>query len=86
MSTTTYRPPTSGKATASMWLGILSFPLSLCTFGVLSILAVILGHLALGEIRRTGVSGHGRALTGLILGYGYGVFAVVTLIALALAR
>lgn len=61
--------PTSGKATASMWLGILGFIFGVCTFGVLSVLAVVFGHLALSEIKKTGLEGHGRAITGLVFGY-----------------
>jgi uncharacterized protein DUF4190 len=39
------------------------------TFGLTSIPAVILGHIARGEIRRTGEAGHGFAMTGLVLGW-----------------
>lgn len=30
---------------------------------------IILGHIALGQIKRTGQPGHGMALAGLIIGY-----------------
>ncbi len=56
---------TSGKAIASLVLGILVFvPFS-------SIAAVILGHLSLSEIRKSAgrLGGHGMAVAGLILGY-----------------
>ena len=39
------------------------------TFGLTSIPAVILGHAARDEIRRTGEAGDGLAMTGLILGW-----------------
>jgi hypothetical protein len=60
-------PPTNGKATASMVLG-------LCTFVVwflAGIPAVILGHLALKEINASNgmQGGRGQAITGLVLGY-----------------
>ena len=42
---------------------------SLVTGFFCSIAAVITGHLALGQIRRTGEAGKGLAITGLVLGY-----------------
>jgi len=33
------------------------------------VLAVIFGHVSLGQIRRTGEQGYGMALTGVILGW-----------------
>ncbi len=66
------KPPFSGKATASLVLGILAL-LSACVLvgGLPGVLAVIFGHLALGDIRRSGgqLGGHGYAIAGLILGY-----------------
>lgn len=50
---------TNPWAIASLVLGI---------FGT-AIFAVIAGHLALSQIRRTGESGRGLAIAGLILGY-----------------
>ncbi len=60
-------PPTNGKATASMVLG-------LCTFVVwflAGVPAVILGHMALKEINLSNGTqgGKGQAITGLVLGY-----------------
>ncbi len=56
---------TSGKAIASLILGIL--PLSVLS----SIPGVILGHLALSDIKKSAgrLSGKGMAIAGLILGY-----------------
>lgn len=55
----------SGKATASLICGIFFFvfPAALC--------AIIFGHLALSEIKRSGgrLIGEGRAVAGLVLGY-----------------
>jgi hypothetical protein len=55
----------SGKATASLICGVLFFivPAALC--------AIIFGHLALSEIKRSGgrLIGEGRAIAGLVLGY-----------------
>jgi len=61
--------PTSGLAVASMVLGIVGFFTSCCTFGVLSLLAVILGHAGLSDTKRNNKGGSGMAVTGLVLGY-----------------
>lgn len=58
-------PPTNGMATASMVLGLCGF----VTCGLTSILAVIFGHVAQSQIKRTGEGGQGMAVAGLILGY-----------------
>ena len=42
---------------------------SLVTGFCCSIAAVVTGHIALGQIRRTGEAGRGLAITGLVLGY-----------------
>jgi len=61
-----YQPAgTNGLAVASMILGILGF----VTCGLTSVLAVIFGHVSLGQIKRTGEQGYGMALTGVILGW-----------------
>jgi prepilin-type processing-associated H-X9-DG protein len=59
-------PKTSGKAIWSMVLGLLSFIL-ICVTGLP---AIILGALALRDIRRSAgrLQGHGMALTGIITG------------------
>jgi len=69
---------TSGKAIASLVLGILVFlPFS-------SIAAVILGHLSLSEIRKSAgrLGGHGMAVAGLILGY-LGIAAIPFILIIA---
>jgi peptidyl-prolyl cis-trans isomerase B (cyclophilin B) len=43
--------------------------LSLVFAFFVSVLAVVFGHVALGQIRRTGESGRGMAIAGLVLGY-----------------
>ena len=57
------RPPYDGLAITSFIFGVLW----LSWLG--SIVAVILGHIALRNIRRTHASGRGLAIAGLILGY-----------------
>ncbi|TDD34497.1 DUF4190 domain-containing protein [Actinomadura sp. KC06] len=58
-------PPTNGMATASMVCGLIGF----LACGLTSILAIIFGHVAQSQIKRTGEGGHGMAVAGLILGY-----------------
>jgi len=61
------RPRTSGKAVGAAVCGLLCVP----TFGLTGIPAVVLGHTARTEMRSTGESGEGLALTGLVLGWLY---------------
>ncbi|MDK1472925.1 DUF1707 and DUF4190 domain-containing protein [Streptomyces sp. 549] len=56
---------TNGSATAALVCGILT-PF---TWGVTAIPAVVLGHKARADIRRTGERGDGYAVAGLVLGY-----------------
>jgi uncharacterized membrane protein YidH (DUF202 family) len=51
-------PPTNGTAIAALILVFVFFPLG-----------VILGHVARGQIRRTGEGGSGLATAALIIGY-----------------
>ncbi|MHB8484866.1 MAG: DUF4190 domain-containing protein [Candidatus Acidiferrales bacterium] len=75
--------PTSGKALASMILGICSVFFSILT----GLPAIILGHLAQTEIRKSGgrLQGAGMALAGLILGYLSAAFIPIVLIIAAIA-
>jgi hypothetical protein len=60
----------SGLAVASLVLGLVGLPVSVFTFGIPSILAVVFGHVALSQIRRDFyLSGRGMAIGGLIAGY-----------------
>jgi hypothetical protein len=74
-----FMAPTSGLAAGSLVCGILE----VVTLGLTSIPAVILGHMARTEIRRTGKRGDGMAITGLILGYlafiGWALFIVAAI-------
>ncbi|WP_420718600.1 DUF1707 and DUF4190 domain-containing protein [Streptomyces sp. H51] len=60
-------PParTNGKAVGAFVCGLLCVP----TMGFTGIPAIVLGHTARAEIRRTGEPGDGFALTGVILGW-----------------
>jgi len=74
------RPQTSGKAIASLILGLLFivFPAA--------VLAVVFGHLSRSEIKRSAgrLKGKGMALAGLILGY-FGTAIIPFLIIAAIA-
>lgn len=59
-------PPTNSLAVVSLVAAILSWVV--CPF-VGAVIAVITGHIARSQIRRTGEVGDGTALVGLILGY-----------------
>jgi hypothetical protein len=71
-----YAGRTNGFAIGSLICGFLPF------FG--GIPAVVLGHVARGQIRRTGERGDGLAVAGLVLGYLWvAVWALVILIGIA---
>jgi hypothetical protein len=71
--------PTSGLAVGALVCGILE----IFTLGFAAIPAVILGHLARTQIRRTGERGDGMAVAGLVLGYlGIGIWLLL-IVALA---
>jgi heme A synthase len=61
---------------------------SLVTAFVVSLAAIITGHIALAQIKRTGEKGRGLALAGVILGYAgiaLGTLVIVGNILLAVA-
>ncbi|GAB3672037.1 hypothetical protein GCM10027589_41360 [Actinocorallia lasiicapitis] len=64
-------------------LAIISLIASIVACGVGSIAGVICGHIALHQIRRTGESGRGLAIAGLIIGY-LGLLAIVLMFALVI--
>ncbi|WP_395751867.1 DUF4190 domain-containing protein [Prosthecobacter sp.] len=73
---------TSGLAIASLICGILVF----LTFGLAGLPAVILGHLGLSKIRKSGgaLKGSGMAIAGLVMGYlGFGLTIIAVLASLA---
>jgi Domain of unknown function (DUF4190) len=65
-------PATNRKATAALWTGIGSLVLTFCCGfpGLAGIVAVVLGGLSQGEIRRSGgqQTGGGMAIAGIITG------------------
>jgi len=76
-----YGPRSNSYAVASLVTRILSW--FLCPV-LGAIVAVALGHIARGQIRRTGEGGSGLAMTGLILGYAhlafFGIFILFWLV------
>ncbi len=62
------RPVTSAAAVTSLILGILSY--AACLFIITGIPALIFGHVALSNIKRTpGLLGRGMAIGGVVMGY-----------------
>ena len=62
-------PPTSGLATASLVLGLLGIVASWWTLWIPTFLAIIFGHVALGDTKHGAKGGRGLAVAGLILAY-----------------
>lgn len=66
-------PPTYAAPAATNTLAILSLVFGIISYFALplvgAIAAIVMGHLARSQIRRTGESGGGLALAGLVLGY-----------------
>jgi hypothetical protein len=69
--------PTNGLAVAALVCGIAAF-----FTGFTCIPAIICGHMARRQIRRTGEQGDGLAVAGLILGYVSVVLFIVAVLAL----
>ncbi|MER5942955.1 DUF1707 and DUF4190 domain-containing protein [Streptomyces sp. NPDC001928] len=80
------RPQTNSKAVGAAVCGVLC----LVSFGLTGIPAVVLGHAARTEIRRTGQGGDALALTGLVLGWlstaGWVVLLTLLMVAAALSE
>jgi Domain of unknown function (DUF4190) len=70
-------PPTNTLAIVSLALGVASY-FVLPIIGAIA--AVITGHMARAQIRRTGEGGTGLALAGLILGYVHLALVVIAII------
>ena len=80
--------PTNGKATAALVIGITTLVLSWCCgFGLVGIVAIVLGARARNEIARSGgrQEGDGLALAGIITGAVATVIGVAALVAIGIA-
>jgi len=73
---------TNGLAVASLVCGVVQFFVPLPA----SILAIVFGHIARGQIRRTGENGDGLALAGLVLGWVELVLGIIVLVAFVALR
>ena len=76
--------PTNGKATSALIVGITTLVLSWCCgFGVLGLVAVVLGMKGRSEIRRSGGAqgGEGIALAGVVTGAVAVLVGLVVLVA-----
>lgn len=72
--------PTNGLAIASLACGVAQF-----AFGPLpTIPAIVLGHMARHQIKRTGEQGAGMALAGLLLGWAAVILGVLAVLGIAL--
>ena len=69
--------PVNGLAIASLACGVAQF-----AFGPLATIpAIVLGHMARHEIKRSGEQGAGLALAGLILGWAALILGILILVA-----
>jgi hypothetical protein len=66
---------TNGQAISALVAAIAGIPLCICA--IPSIVAIVLGILAMNDTRRTGQDGHGMALAAVIIGGVTLIFAVV---------
>ncbi|HTT52609.1 MAG TPA: DUF1707 and DUF4190 domain-containing protein [Streptosporangiaceae bacterium] len=73
---------TNGLAVASLACGVAQFLVPLPA----SILAIVFGHIARGQIRRTGERGAGLAMAGLVLGWAQVVIAIIAVVAITMVR
>ncbi|MBL3687398.1 DUF4190 domain-containing protein [Leucobacter zeae] len=68
----TYALPASGYGRTTNVLAVISMISSivgLLSFAILSVAGVVMGHIALSQIKRKGEQGRGMALAGVIVGY-----------------
>jgi hypothetical protein len=71
--------PTNGLAIAALVCGVGAF-----VTGITFIPAIICGHLARREIRRTGEQGDGMAVAGLVCGYVGGILSIAIILVVGL--
>jgi hypothetical protein len=72
-----YGAPVGAPAPRTNTLAIIALILGI----VVPIGGIITGHIALGQIKRTGEAGHGLALAGTIVGYALTVLGIIVTIA-----
>lgn len=78
--------PAPPQANSLALLSLILSLVSLIFFGLPGIAAAIMGHVALGRIKRTGERGYGQAVAGIIIGWlGFAYFLVLFSIWVVLA-
>lgn len=76
MTDPTYAAPAPGPARPTNTLAIIA----LIAAFVFPIAGIVVGHLALSQIKKTGEAGHGLALWGTILGYVFTALYILIII------
>jgi len=74
-----HAPPTNTMAVVAMVLSLAGL-----LTGITAIIGAILGHVSLGQIKRTGEGGRGFALTAIIAGWvitGIGIIIIIAVVA-----
>lgn len=81
-------PPGAGRPGGTNALAVVSLILGITWLGWIgSVLAIIFGHVSLAQIKRTGQSGRGMAVAGLVLGYiGVAIGAVLLVFVIAIGN
>jgi hypothetical protein len=72
-------PSTAPAAGAGRPVNTLAIVAFIAAF-VVPLAGIIVGHIALGQIKRTGEGGHGLALWGTILGYVFTILYIIIII------
>jgi hypothetical protein len=72
-------PPYGQPSRGTNGFAIASLVCSIVACGVGSVLGIVFGHVARGQIRRTGEGGNGLAIAGLVVGY-LGIVAAAAMI------
>ena len=86
MSTPQFQPPYQGYAQAPAPARTNSLAIAaLISSFFISLLGVILGHIALSQIKTTGEGGRGLAIAALVIGYVSMALAVVIIVIMAAA-
>jgi hypothetical protein len=86
MSTPQFQPPYQGYAQAPAPAKTNSLAIAaLVSSFFISLLGVILGHIALNQIKTTGEGGRGLAIAGLVIGYASMALAVIIIVIMAAA-
>lgn len=82
------QPESYALARPTNTLAIVSLAFGIASYVVLPVIgafvAIVTGHMARGQIKRTGEGGNGFALAGLILGYVHLALAVIAIVVIVI--